>query len=248
MRQRRETNTTNWEGREARMLFRAENISKAFYRNTGSANYFYAVAPLSLELVAGTVTLLMGRSGSGKTTLLNMLSGILPPTEGKVLLDDIDLYSLKDAVLSRLRNKRIGIIPQARSAVDTLTVTENILLPEYLYGRALPAEEAKRRMEEFEIDHLSDALPKELSGGELRRMAIVRAIVQEPEVLFADEPTGDLDDDNTDRVLSALSSYARERKKAVLIVSHENGAVKYADRIFRMEKGQISQMTDEKGA
>jgi len=221
------------------MLLRADNISKTFFRKTGSANYFYAVSPLSLEIHPETVTVLMGRSGSGKTTLLNMLSGILQPTEGSVWLGDTDLYRLKDAALSRLRNERIGVVSQARSAVDTLTVMENILLPERLYGRKAPAEKARRWMEMFEIGHLENAFPKELSGGELRRMAIIRALVQEPEVLFADEPTGDLDDENTERVLSALASYAHEEKKGVMIVTHENDAVKYADRIFKMEGGEL---------
>ena len=222
------------------MLLRAENISKTFFRNTGSSNYFYAVSPMSIEVPPETVTVLTGRSGSGKTTLLNMLSGILPPTEGRVWLDSTDLYSMKDAALSRFRNERIGVIPQARSAVDTLTVMENILLPARLYGKAAPVENAVLWMEKFDIAHLADALPKELSGGELRRMAVVRAIARDPDVLFADEPTGDLDNENTEIVLSALSSFAHRQKKAVFIVTHENDALRYADRLFRMDKGQVT--------
>jgi putative ABC transport system ATP-binding protein len=229
------------------MILKADNISKTFFRNTGSANYFYAVSSLSLEVPSGSVTVLTGRSGSGKTTLLNMLAGILEPTEGKVLLDDTDLYSLKDDELSRFRNKRIGVVPQGRSAVDTLTVMENILLPAKLYEKTAPAEEARQRMDDFEIDHLADAMPRELSGGELRRMAIIRALVQNPDVLFADEPTGDLDDENTEKVLSALYSFAHDQKKAVFIVTHENDALKYADRIFRMEKGRIDLQENQPG-
>ena len=225
------------------MLLQAENISKTFFRDSGSSNYFYAVSPLNLDITSGTLTVLMGRSGSGKTTLLNMLCGILQPTEGRVLMDETDLYSLNDAALSRLRNERTGVIPQGRSAVDTLTVLENILLPSKLYGKTVPAEKAVHWMRELEIDHLADAFPKELSGGELRRMAIIRAIVQDPDVLFADEPTGDLDDENTDRILSAFSSLARRENKAVFIVTHENDAVKYADRLFRMEKGRLEPLS-----
>ncbi len=224
------------------MLLRADNICKTYFRKTGDANYFYAVSPMSLEISPDTVTVLTGRSGSGKTTLLNMLSGILEPTEGTVWLGDTDLYSLKDAALSRLRNERIGVIPQARSAVDTLTVLENILLPARLYGKAVPAEKASRWMEAFEIGSLADAFPRELSGGELRRMAIIRAMAMDPELLFADEPTGDLDDENTDRVLSVLHDFAHREHKAVFIVTHENDAVKYADRLFRMEKGRMLPM------
>ena len=102
-------------------------------------------------------------------------------------------------------------------------------------------------MDDFEIDHLADAMLRELSGGELRRMAIIRALVQNPDVLFADEPTGDLDDENTEKVLSALSSFAHDRKKAVFIVTHENDALKYADRAFRMEKGRIDLQENQSG-
>ena len=220
------------------MILKADNISKTFFRSTGSANYFYAVSTLSLEVPSESVTVLTGRSGSGKTTLLNMLAGILEPTEGKVLLDDTDLYRLKDDALSRFRNERIGVVPQGRSAVDTLTVMENILLPAKLYGKNAPAEEVRQWMDDFEIDHLADAMPRELSGGELRRMAIIRALVQ---------PTGDLDDENTEKVLSALSSFAHDRKKAVFIVTHENDALKYADRAFRMEKGRIDLQENQSG-
>jgi len=230
------------------MNLKADNISKTFFRNTGSANYFYAVSPVSLEVPSESVTVLTGRSGSGKTTLLNMLAGILEPTEGKVLLDDTDLYSLKDDTLSCFRNERIGVVPQGRSAVDTLTVMENILLPARLYGKNASTQEACQRMEDFEIGHLADAMPRELSGGELRRMAIIRAIVQNPDVLFADEPTGDLDDENTEKVLSALYSFAHDRKKAVFIVTHENDALKYADRVFRMEKGRIDLQEKQSGS
>ena len=217
----------------------ADHISKTFFRSTGSSNYFYAVSSTSLELLPETVTVLMGRSGSGKTTLLNMLSGLLEPTEGKVWLDEIDLYSLKDMNLSRLRNEKIGVVSQVRSAIDTLTVAENIRLPAKLYGKTAPEETINQLMEELDIAHLSDAMPAELSGGELRRMAVIRALVQNPDILFADEPTGDLDNENTEKVLSALYSFAHRQNKAVFIVTHENDAVKFADRLLKMENGRI---------
>ena len=173
------------------MRLKAENISRQYFRRTGDANYFLAVKPLHLELSGGETSVLMGRSGSGKTTLMNMLCGLLAPTEGKVWLDETDLYSLDDRTLSRLRGERIGVVPQGRSAIDTLTVMENILLPAKLYGRPLPAKDAQQWMERLGIVQLRDARPAELSGGELRRMAIVRALAQQPDFLFADEPTGD---------------------------------------------------------
>ena len=221
------------------MILKAENISKRYFRKTGGANYFYAVKPLSLEIEGGEVAVLTGRSGSGKTTLLNMLSGLLVPDGGKVSIGGTDLYSLDDQALSRFRNERIGVVPQCRSAIDTLTVLENILLPANLYGRRIAPEAPLQWMEKLGIGGLGDARPAELSGGELRRMAIVRSLVQNPDILFADEPTGDLDDENTRLVLSAFRGYAREMKKAVFIVTHENDALQYADSIYRMDGGQL---------
>ena len=222
------------------MILKAENISKRYFRKTGAANYFYAVNPVNLEIKSGEAAVLMGRSGSGKTTLLNMLSGLLFPTEGKVWMDGIDLYSLDDKVLSRLRSEKIGVVPQGRSAIDTLTVLENILLPAGLYGKPLPVEAGQQWMERLGIGQLRDARPAELSGGELRRMAIARALAQSPDILFADEPTGDLDDENTRLVLSALYAYAHEKKKAVFIVTHENSALQYTDLVYRMDSGNIT--------
>ena len=221
------------------MHLRAENISKKYFRNTGHANWFYAVKPLSLNIISGGLTVLMGRSGSGKTTLLNILSGLLAPTEGKVWMDDTDIYSLDDKTLSYERSSRIGVSPQGRSSIDTLTVMENILLPAKLYGCSLPVDLALGWMERLGIRQLKDARPAELSGGELRRMTIVRALAQHPEILFADEPTGDLDDENTHLVLAVFRDYAHEQNKAVFVVTHENEALLYADQVYRMDNGSL---------
>ena len=193
------------------MNVKAEGVSKRYFRKTGGANYFYAVQPASLEIAPGEVTVLTGRSGSGKTTLMNMLSGLLAPSSGKVWVDGTDLYALDDKTLSRWRSGRIGIVPQGRSAVDTLTALENILLPARLYRRPLPEKSAAQWME----------------------------LAQEPDILFADEPTGDLDDENTRLVLSAFRDYAHEKKKAVFMVTHENDALLYADRVYKMDGGRI---------
>lgn len=222
------------------MILRAENISKRYFRRTGQANYFEAVKPLSLALEPGTLTLLMGRSGGGKTTLLHMLSGLLTPTEGKVWLGDTDLYALPDARLSRLRGEQIGVVPQGRSAVDTLTVLENVLLPGQLCGRPAKQETALYWLEALEIGNLADARPAALSGGELRRMAIARVLTQDTQVILADEPTGDLDDASTRLVLSILQKAAHEQGKTVFVVTHENDAREYADRVYRMDGGSLS--------
>ena len=220
-------------------MLRAENLSMRYMRRSGQANFFYAVKDASLTLRPGEVTLLTGRSGSGKTTLLHMLAGLLTPTEGRVWLDDADLYALPDADLSRLRGARFGVVPQGRSAVDTLTVMENVLLPLQLRGEKGDVGKAADWLDALGVAHLRDARPKELSGGELRRVAIARALAGNPEILLADEPTGDLDDENTARVLSVLRGAARQDGRTVLVVSHDGEAVRYADRVCRMDGGTL---------
>ena len=145
---------------------------------------------------------------------------------------------MEDRELSRLRSEKIGVIPQGRSAVDTLTVYENILLPGILYGETPRTDEAEKWMEMLGISDLRNAMPAELSGGELRRMAIARTLTANPEVILADEPTGDLDSDNTAAVLTAFRQAAKAGK-TVLVVSHETDAEAYADRIYHMENGTI---------
>lgn len=221
------------------MELRAENITRRYFRKRGEANFFEAVSSASLALESGEVTVLKGKSGSGKTTLTHILAGLLTPSDGKVLLDRTDLYALDDAALSRLRHDRIGMIPQGRSAVDTLTVRENILLPGLLYGKEDRSAAAERWMDELGVRELRDAMPAELSGGELRRLAIARTLAGDPDVILADEPTGDLDDENTEKVLSAFHALAHEKQKIMLIVTHEDDALRYADRILKMEQGRI---------
>ena len=217
----------------------AENISKRYFRKTGQANYFEAVQPLSLTLAPGAVTVLTGRSGSGKTTLLHMLSGLLTPSTGRVTLAGADLYALSDRDLSRLRSEKIGVVPQARSAVDSLTVLENILLPGRLYGREIKIETAEKWMDEMDILPLRDDRPAALSGGELRRMAIARVLAQDSPVILADEPTGDLDGENTRRVLTILRDAAHREGKAVFLVTHESDALSYADAAYQMDGGRL---------
>ena len=228
------------------MDLHASSVKKDFIRKRQDSNVFTAVSETELTLTAGSLTVVTGRSGSGKSTLLNMLSGLLCPTSGRVLAGDTDLYRLPDRALSAFRNQHFGLVPQGQTAIFTLTVEENILLPLTLYGirrKDLPQLEAsKARMEELlamtGIADLKAVMPSELSGGEMRRMAIARALIRDPEILFADEPTGDLDDANTRIVLSLLRQIANQGK-TVFLVTHEKEAASYADRLYRMEQGQL---------
>lgn len=216
----------------------ATGLKKEFLRNGRGTNIFTAVEACDFTLRSG-LTMLTGRSGSGKSTLLSMLSGLLTPTAGTVSFNGTDLYSLSDEELSRLRNEHFGFVPQGQSAVGSLTVRENIELPCTLFKKDDGARErADALMQRMGIFDLRDAMPNELSGGELRRMAIARALIREPEILFADEPTGDLDDENTTLVLQLLRETA-DRGAAVFLVTHEDDAASYADQSYRMADGGI---------
>lgn len=225
------------------MELRCENISRSFLRGSGESNVFYAVKPTDFNLCEGKVTEIIGRSGSGKTTFINMLAGLLTPSEGKVFIGGKDLYSMSDEDISFFRNKHIGMIPQGQTALGSLTVLENILLPVRMYDNnearlKTCGKKALELMERLGIKDLEEVFPKELSGGEIRRLAIIRALINDPEVIIADEPTGDLDDKNTADVLDLL----KERSvtgSSVLIVTHEKDALDYADIIYRMDAGDI---------
>lgn len=220
------------------MELRAVGASRRFFRGSGSANYFYAVEKTDFVLPAGRLTEITGRSGSGKSTLLNMLAGLLAPTEGKIYLDGTDLYSLDDGALSALRNRSIGVIPQWQTGLHSLTVLENVLLPCTMYGDAADEKRALELLERVGIANLRDACPNELSGGEMRRLAIARALMRDPSVLLADEPTGDLDDENTAAVLTLLRQCA-DAGTAVLLVTHEREAAAFADTIYTMQEGRL---------
>ena len=228
----------------------AKEVKKVFARR-GRGGEFCVLFPADLTLTAGKLVEITGRSGSGKSTLLQILGGLLQPTAGQVLLDDIALYTLGDGALSRLRNHHIGVIPQGHTALRSLSVAENVMLPARLYqksgagekGDTSPGEDAlKARAVELldmvGIGDLAEEEPTQLSGGELRRVAIARSLMQQPEVLLADEPTGDLDDENTQRVLKLLRQYADDGA-AVLLVTHEGTAAAYADEVYEMSAGVL---------
>ena len=228
------------------MELQAQAVTRQYFRQGKGTNVFTAVQKTDITLQAGTLTEIAGRSGSGKSTLLNMLAGLLEPTEGKVLLDEKDLYALSDEERAGIRNRQMGIVPQGQTALRALTVQENILLPAKLYQkstvRAENMDEEKRArelMERVHIAHLKDVYPDELSGGERRRLAIARALIMQPGVLFADEPTADLDDENTKEVLQLLRNCADEGM-AVLLVTHETEAAAYADRVLEMKEGVLT--------
>jgi putative ABC transport system ATP-binding protein len=221
------------------MILEAQNITKKFNRLRQDSNVFTAVSETTLALEPGTFCVVSGASGSGKSTLLNMLSGLLAPDGGKVLLDGKELYRLDDRELSLIRSLHMGFLPQGQTALYSLNVLENVLIPCTLHGeKALDTEYALSLLEQLGIADLAEVMPSELSGGEIRRMAIARALIRRPDFLFADEPTGDLDRDNTQLILKLFRSLA-DQGTCIFLVSHDTEAFSYGDIIYFMEKGVL---------
>ena len=221
------------------MILKAVNVTKEFSRSAESKKIFSAVSETNLTLEQGKLSAITGKSGSGKSTLLNIFCGLLKPTAGDIFLDDVKIYDLDDDELSRLRNKNFGVVPQVQSALKSLSVLENILLPCKLYNLPADLDSVKNLMSVAGIENLADSLPNELSGGELRRMAVVRALILKPAFVFADEPTNDLDEENTEIILKLLRKTADDGA-GVLIVSHEVEVKNFADFVFEMKSGILS--------
>lgn len=227
------------------MILKAEKISKKYTRKTKNSNFFYAVSETDFELPENSLIEICGRSGSGKSTFLNMMCGILTPSSGKILIKEnenqqTDLYSMNDENLSLFRNKNFGVIPQGQSGLSSLTVLENVKLSALVYkdDSKEVSEFALSLLEKVGIADLKNEFPQNLSGGEMRRMAIARALVNKPKFIFADEPTSDLDDENTQNILSLLHSISKENV-GVLLVTHETDAAKYSDKVYKMDGGKL---------
>ena len=202
---------------------------------------FRAVDNASLRVDAGELVGIVGRSGSGKTTFLNMISGLLKPSSGTVLVDGVDILALSDARLSRLRNTRIGYVPQGQSLLANLTVFDNVRLPHYLASREDDvAGRTSFLLDELGVVHLSGMYPAQLSGGEMRRVAIARAMMNRPVLLLADEPTGDLDAGNIHAVMDIFERLAA-KGTAVVFSTHEDEAVGRSDRVVEMASGVMTE-------
>lgn len=203
-----------------------------------------AVNNVNLNVSDGDFISIIGRSGSGKSTLLNMISGLLVPTGGEIILDGKDISKISDEELSYLRNSEIGYIMQGKSLLQQLTVIENIILPFYLFKRdGDPLKRARHMLEQMEISHLENAYPSKLSGGELRRVAIARALINSPKILLADEPTSDLDRRNTLEIMKLFQEISGNGT-SIIMVTHELDTIGYGNRVLQMDEGLLKEKID----
>ena len=215
---------------------RADNITKVY--GTGETEV-RALDGVTVSFPRGQFTAIMGPSGSGKSTLMHCLAGLDTPTSGTVHVGHIDLTQLGDDHLTQLRRERIGFIFQSFNLIPTLTAGENISLPTDIAGKTLDQDWVSTVVKRLRIDHRLDHKPSELSGGQQQRVACARAIVSRPDIIFGDEPTGNLDSNSSTEVLSILRSAVDDWQQTVVIVTHDAKAAAYADRVLFLADGQI---------
>ncbi len=218
------------------MLLKLESLTKNYKRAERS---FAAVDDVNFTINQGDFVGIIGRSGSGKTTLLNMISGLVKPTAGKVMLLGEDLYSKSDDEISKIRNTTIGYIPQQSALLGNLQVIENVCLPYFLYPReGDPFGKAHIFLEQLGIAHLAKSYPKELSGGERKRVLIARAMLNEPKIIIADEPTSDLDIESTKEVMRIFQKL-NENGTTLMLVTHELDTIDYTKALYTMREGKL---------
>ena len=194
---------------------------------------------ISLTVNQGEFVAVMGASGSGKSTLLNVLGGLLPPDSGTVTVDGLDLGSMSDAALTVYRRDRVGFIFQMFNLVGTLNVEENILLPSLAGGKKVASSTLDTMIEKVGMSHRRHAIPDTLSGGEQQRVAIARALVSGPALVLADEPTGNLDSENTRLMGDLFRDLHRTQGCAFVLVTHAPDVAMWADRVIVLKDGRI---------
>ena len=224
------------------IVLRAEGIGKTYAKGTSLETQ--ALKPSNLEIEEGVFYAVIGRSGSGKSTLLHILGGLDRPTEGKLFIENEDVFGLKDKELAKLRRRRIGFVFQAYNLLSEHTAEENILMPIHLDGREVDTEYYNRVIEALSITNKLKNYPDELSGGEQQRVAIARALVSRPAILLADEPTGNLDPSTGDEVLRLLKSISHAFNQTVILVTHDMEIAAMADRIIKLNEGRIEGIMD----
>lgn len=219
------------------MMLRVNNISKIF----GTSK---AVDSVSFDVNSGDYVAIIGPSGSGKTTLLSLLTGLISPSEGEILYNDRKLSGLTKRELARLRAWELGMIFQFSELIPNLTVEENILLPA-LFTHKFPDSEYKKKceylMERLDMTSIRNILPRELSGGQLQKASIARSLINDPSLLVADEPSGDLDPENSNLVQLLLMEYNR-MGLTILLVTHDMNLAFDAKTIYEMKQGSFSQV------
>lgn len=202
-------------------------------------NTVEALRGVTLDISDGEFISIMGKSGCGKTTLLHCMSGILKPSSGEILFDEKSLFKIKDRARSKVRRTSMGFVFQFFNLVPELTVRENILLPLKINRYKVDEVYFDKLIEDLGIIEQINRLPATLSGGQQQRVAIARALIHKPKIVFADEPSGNLDETSSREVIELLQSLQKEYNLTLVMVTHDKDIASYADRIIHMRDGRI---------
>ena len=217
-------------------ILKVENLVKT-YKN-GSTN-INAVDRVSFSVQKGDFVAIVGASGSGKSTLLHLLGGVDRPTSGKVFIDGVDIYQMNNDALAIFRRRQVGLIYQFYNLIPILNVEENIMLPCRLDNRKVSKERLNEIIDILGLKNRKNHLPNELSGGQQQRVSIGRAIINNPALVLADEPTGNLDSKASDEIIELLKDSNQKYKQTVIIITHDDEIAKEANRVITIEDGKI---------
>lgn len=222
-------------------ILRVENLSKIYGKGE---NQVKAIDNVSFSVEKGEFVAIIGASGSGKSTLLHMIGGVDRPTSGKVFIDGKDIYTLNDDNLAIFRRRQVGLIYQFYNLIPVLNVAENITLPCKLDGKKVDENRLNELLKTLGLQNRKNNLPNQLSGGQQQRVSIGRAIINEPAIMLADEPTGNLDSKASDEIISLLRLSNKKYNQTVIVITHDEKIALEADRIITIDDGKI--IKDEK--
>lgn len=217
-------------------ILKVENLVKTYGEGDNIVN---AVDNISLSVNKGEFVAIVGASGSGKSTLLHLLGGVDRPTSGKIYIDGNEINNMNNDKLAIFRRRQIGIVYQFYNLIPILTVEENISLPCDLDGNRPDKERMDLILKSFGLFERRNHLPNELSGGQQQRTSIARALINNPAILLADEPTGNLDSKSTEEIMSILKMSNRDFNQTIIMITHNLGIAKEADRIITIQDGKI---------
>lgn len=218
-------------------VLKIENLSKKYGKGESEVT---AVDNISFSVQKGEFVAIIGPSGSGKSTLLHLIGGVDRPTSGKVFIDNMDIYGLKERDLSILRRRKVGFVFQSYNLIPVLTAEENIKMPLLLDNRKADKNYIDELLTMLDLKDRKKHLPSELSGGQQQRVSIGRALANKPSIILADEPTGNLDTKNSREVLELLKHSVKKYNQTLLLISHDMNIASMADRVISIVDGQIS--------
>ena len=217
-------------------ILKVENLTKIYGKDD---NKVVALDNISFSVQKGEFVAIVGASGSGKSTLLHLIGGVDRPTSGKVYIDGKDIYRFDDDKLAIFRRRQVGLIYQFYNLIPILNVEENITLPLSLDNREVNEQKLKELLKLLGLENRKTHLPNELSGGQQQRTSIGRALITNPTIILADEPTGNLDSKASDEIVELLKRSNRDYKQTIIMITHDMEIAKHANRIIKIEDGKI---------